>query len=151
MGQEIREEMGPIIFPEMSVWNYHYRLCNVPEERRSHVKDHYLLLIVYTSRVILRIRGQKLTSQYTNRPTWRQLQKIVEKFLLFTENLMLITAFTKARHWFLFWNIWIENTFSFHITLTSLSIKFPSTPWSSRWLLKFMISQRQFLPHAFNI
>ena len=52
--------MGPIICPEISVRNYHYTLGNIPEERRYHVKVHYLLLRVYTIRVILRMRGQKL-------------------------------------------------------------------------------------------
>jgi len=99
-------KMGKISCPEMSVRNYNYTLGNVPEERRSHVKVHYLLLRVYTSRVILRQRGQNrprsVTIDYS--PTWRQLQKIMN-FLLFSENLMLITAFTRARHWFLFWNM----------------------------------------------
>ena len=53
--------MGSIICTEMSVRNYHCVLGNIPEECRSHVKVHYLLLRVYTSRVILRVRGQKLT------------------------------------------------------------------------------------------
>ena len=30
-------QMGPIGFPEASVINYHYSLCNNPEERSSHI------------------------------------------------------------------------------------------------------------------
>jgi hypothetical protein len=47
-GQEIQEErlsswtswplkVGPIGCPETLVWNHHSRLCNIPEERGSHV------------------------------------------------------------------------------------------------------------------
>jgi len=29
--------MGPIGYPETSIWNYHSTLRNFPEERRSHL------------------------------------------------------------------------------------------------------------------
>lgn len=33
--------MGPVGWPETSVSNYHYTLCNDPEEHKSLVKSHW--------------------------------------------------------------------------------------------------------------
>jgi hypothetical protein len=41
--------MGRISCPQMSIRNYHYSLCNIPEERSSHL----ILLLDYPFNVIL--------------------------------------------------------------------------------------------------
>jgi hypothetical protein len=45
--------MGPIGCPETSVWNYHYTLCHIPEERRALVSFIFALRFAAKTRYVL--------------------------------------------------------------------------------------------------